>query len=106
MQQVLNKVQAQKGELARLYKQNAEYKAEIERLMGEVALANDEIYKVGTIKAEELVDELTKAQVAAIKDFAERLKAKSIYFPVCPVHIKGVATIDIDNLVKEMVGDA
>lgn len=44
----------------------------------------------------------TKAE--AIKDFAERLKKKAIH-PYLELSVQAVFLEDIDNLVKEMVGD-
>ena len=85
----LNKVQAQKGELTRLYKQNVEYKAEIERLKAEQMMADG--------YADALV-ERTKSE--AIKEFAERLKAFVYYADGIKDAI--VDESDIDNLVKEM----
>ena len=91
----LNKVQAQKGELARLYKQNAEYKAEFERMQGNIMC-------VMSANAR-LINQVDKAKTEAIKSFAERLKEKatSTFYE----EHKYVDTEDIDNLVKEMVGD-
>ena len=75
-------------------------KAEIERLLEDVSSANDEIYEIGTRKAEELADELTKAQVEAIKEFAERLTDKADYYS--DLLFKVVEVDEIDNLVKEL----
>lgn len=77
-------------------------KTEIERLKEDISTLNDEIYAIGTSKAEELADELTKAQTEAIKEFAERLKGKALVPYGC---LSVVCGCDIDNLVKEMAGE-
>ena len=84
------KAQTQKGELARLNKQNAEQQAELEKLTVNMNAFGRgmqiEAEKVKTAKAE------------AIKEFAERVK-QEINFPLAVWKV-------FDNLVKEMVGDA
>ena len=90
----LNKVQAQKGELARLYKQNAEYKAEIERLKKSLDNMTDALVKT---------DEACRsAENDAIKDFAERVKRNHITKDdKGEIHLL-IEYDEFDNLVKEM----
>ena len=92
----LNKVQAQKGELARLYKQNAEYKAEFERMQGNIMC-------VMSANAR-LINQVDKAKTEAIKSFAERLKDVPSLIIAGQKHYVIVESY-FDNLVKEMVGD-
>ena len=68
-------------------------KAEIERLRGSTIVNN--IMKSQRIKRE--------AKAEAVKEFAERLKEKAITYYTIIGH--WVSVKDIDNLVKEMVGD-
>ena len=80
-------------------------KVEIERLERDVFT-----YKIRWAKAE---SRETKAKAEAIKEFAERLKEKAHTTPVfdsyCSKTYMGnvlkVYVADIDNLVKEMVGE-
>ena len=94
-----NRNQAQKSELTRLYQKVTEQKAEIEKWQ-------NSYYKLATIlneKVPELMKEMTQLtgiRNEAIKEFAERLKEESKsgfeYW---------VTVDDIDNLVKEMIGE-
>ena len=78
--------------------QNDRQKAEIESLNA-VSEICGECHKKYAAKIE-----TTKSE--AIKEFAERLKKKSQTYPYYEYGlIKAVPTEDIDNLVKEMVGD-
>ena len=80
-------------------------KAEIERLV--------EHTKEGIELAKQLPETIKLAQAKAIKEFAERLKEKAHTTPVfdsyCSKTYMGnvlkVYVADIDNLVKEMVGE-
>ena len=79
------------------------YKAEIERLQIEKEKLRCVI--------EDLSNNTEHAKAEAIKEFAERLKAKSLnsyrydYKKNISIQKKFVDTEDIDNLVKEMVGE-
>ena len=86
------KAQAQKGEIARLNKQVAEQKAEIEKLK-----------KTAEEQHESCLIAMDVYKSEAIKDFAKRLKEKanSGFWD----EYSYVDTEDIDNLVKEMVGE-
>ena len=75
-------------------------KAEIERLTVPKELIDDDFCGVVCEFAEELIK---KAKAEAIKEFAERLKEKERpTFPLAMV----IDVCEIDNLVKEMVGEA
>ena len=96
-EEVIKRLQGEKGMLEMLHEEKCEeinrQKAEIERLKGWQDLLKAE--KHSLIKAE------------AIKEFAERLKNK---LTACSKTIDGeceylICDYDIDNLVKEMVGD-
>lgn len=77
-------------ECSRLEKKTEEQQAEIERLKN----ANDSFTDIGKLYSE------IKAE--AIKEFAERLKERrGVNFPFT----RTVFVEDIDNLVKEMVGE-
>ena len=94
-----NKVQTQAGELRRLYKQNADYKAEIQELKEQLEAVKDYLHPLPfkTVFDERIEREKTEA----IKDFAERLKK----LPSVLNCESEWMCLDIDNLVKEMVGD-
>ena len=75
-------------------------KAEIEMFQAGLV----EIQK-GLVEAKTLlIKDIQKAKSEAIKDFAERLKKKAIH-PYLELSVQAVFLEDIDNLVKEMVGD-
>ena len=73
------------------------YKAEVERLQNDLStwkdIAHRETSYVSIAKAE------------AVKEFAERLKEKQQTFIGDEYTYKFIYLIEIDNLVKEMVGD-
>ena len=70
-------------------------KAEVERLKAEAQMAD------GYADALE-----ERAKSEAIKEFAERLKATLMPFPMhCMPDVFVVSADEIDNLVKEMVGE-
>ena len=94
-----NKAKTQKGELRRLYKQNAEYKAEIERLQKVIETMTNEQLQFGF----EAKSKIEKAKAEAIKEFAKRLK-KQIGYEESPM-VSSYLENTINNLVKEMVGD-
>lgn len=79
--------------------------AEMERLTKEIEV-KDSIYQRNTGLREkrifDLMDELKTAKSEAIKEFAERLKEKAPNITEERFHI---LRNEIDNLVKEMVGD-
>ena len=54
---------------------------------------------------DELRERLAKSKAEAVKEFAERLKECSQWLPLIAMPDPFVAVSDIDNLVKEMVGD-
>ena len=111
-----NKAKGQKGELARLNKQVADLTEKLEALGDPL---QDAQYKIAEQQAE--IERLTKERdfykapssllakgieqikAEAIKEFAERLKAFVYYADGIKDAI--VDESDIDNLVKEMVGD-
>ena len=118
--------QAQKGELERLYKQNAEYKAEIEDLKSrQIAWANQvrelnyeieemkkkpEIYNADFVKYKQLL--FNGHRKKGIKEFAEALtdtildkSDRSLDNPNGNDYFISDVIEDIDNLVKEMVGE-
>lgn len=75
-------------------------KSEIERLQKEANLVS--------IQFQDLQEETDEIRVEAYKKFAEKLKEKSEIvhlFSVCNGHHYMVDIDDIDNLVKEMVGE-
>ena len=77
-------------------------KAEIERLeerIIEVQRCDKELIETLHKIHEEKIE---AAKAEAIKEFAERLKMQGVTF----LHNKVVLSNEIDNLVKEMVGDA
>ena len=71
--------------------------AEIERLKD----YNENLLSANTAMSCNLLDEVAKARVEAIKEFAERLKEEALY-PYPDSETKIVDVDDIDNLVKEM----
>jgi hypothetical protein len=86
-------------------------KAEIERLKAEAdQIAED--YSNLVIEKDELFDEaeklIKKAKAEAVKEFAERLKEKESFHYDYSANIafNYIKTTDIDNLLKETVGDA
>ena len=96
------------------------YEAEIERLTYELecllchATGNklsEHTYPLGTMEncVDEYIDECCEeAKAEAIKEFAERLKAKSVSLYKNGEEIVSAIPItkeDVDNLVKEMVGE-
>ena len=74
-----------------LQKYIAEQKAEIERLQKHI--------QEGIDLAKQIPEMVALAQAEAIKEFAERLKGMSEYGTI------NVSPWQVDNLVKEMVGD-
>ena len=89
-----NKAQSQKGELRRLYKQNADYKAEIERLKKSLDNMTDALVKTD--------EACRKAEAEAIKELVKRLKDRVVKkYKYTDVRIFN----ELDNLVKEMVGE-
>lgn len=76
-------------------------KAEIERLQKEVNLVS--------IQFQDLQERIDNAKAEACKEFAERLKEKYGIFTPLGVNwieeIKAVRVSDIDNVLKEIVGD-
>ena len=85
-------------------------KAEIERLQGAVqewvdgkCLSQKHLLMIGKLQ-----NEIETAKAEAIKEFAERLKAEADGYDFCGDGIiyQMVDTDDIDNLVKEMVGNS
>lgn len=90
--------------------------AEIERLKNCVK-SEDEVMDIAKRTMEPLVKEITREQIdiavklaktEAIKEFAERLKDDSWFtdlFDRNDYPVRAVTKEDIDNLVKEMVGD-
>ena len=120
-----NKAQAQKGELARLYKQVAEQKAEIERLQAVVDAELDTIHKLGDDyeRLQEEEKEFVKtAKAEAIKELEDKFKkgadisVKYIYHypPVGLFNCNNrtltqyytITAEKLENIIKEMVGDA
>ena len=85
--------------------------SEVERLEKELASKNLEYSLLEREKAEDVssfVDDLKFAGAEAIKEFAERLKAKeAIHFCKCgePFVYTDLFNGEVDNLVKEMVGE-
>ena len=74
-------------------------KAEIERLQKHI--------QEGIDLAKQIPEMVALAQAEAIKEFAERLKEEQEFFVnECEDFVGYVAVSRIDNLVKEMVGDA
>lgn len=82
--------------------ENENLKAEIERLTG--ARNADPMDFCGVLcrYTEELIN---KAKAEAVKEFAERLKKCSQWLPLIAMPDPFVTVSDIDNLVKEMVGE-
>ena len=84
-------------------------KAEIERLREELASKGLKYSLLEREKAEDIsgfIDDLKLARAEAIKEFAERLKKEK--YSVCAGHGMSecvVSVYDINNLVKEMVGE-
>lgn len=83
--------------------------AEIERLQAMVNAELDTIHDLGDDYERALEEEqelVKKARTEAIKEFAVRLKKKTYPFP-CAIGVENAVTIrGINDLVKEMVGDA
>ncbi len=74
-------------------------KAEIERLQGKVEELSEVLSDTIKIRYKE-------ARTEAVKEFAERLKDEVTYYEdTCGNFVPFVDCRDIDNLVKEMVGD-
>lgn len=92
--QAVNKLQAK--QIVKLKIKVEQQKVEIERLWevlenrGEICKSCDEKY----------TEKIKRAKTEAIKEFAERLKKIAIEKGSVPI-----VFVDIDNLVKEMVGD-
>ena len=78
---------------------------DLEEVVKELNLLLHEAYKNDEILSHYkcVMQEKHKAQAQAIKEFAERLKEKADYFS--DLLFKVVEVDEIDNLVKEMVGD-
>ncbi len=74
-------------------------KAEIERLQG----FNDNLIASNTHISNNLLDEIDKAKVEAVKEFAEQVKM-AFYYQFDEL-IPSIMADKIDDLVKEMVGD-
>ena len=86
--------------------ENNRQQAEIERLQKELALKGLEYTLLERDRAKDICDfaeELKTIKAEAIKEFAERLKTNDFF---ANFTYKGEAQLIIDNLVKEMVGDA
>ena len=80
--------------------------AEIERLQD----YNKNLQTANADISNKLFDEVEKGKTEAIKEFAERLKESEIDIDVSfgygrECYTKAVTTIEIDNLVKEIVGE-
>ena len=109
------KCQSQKRELTRLYAENKTQKAEIERLKegnreqkAIIEAIEDTIYPLPF--ETDFSVAIKKAKAEAIKEFAERLKKelktrRNKCKRIGEKAIIGNCIFDIDNLVKEMVGD-
>lgn len=77
-------------------------KAEIDRLANTPPKDPNDFCGVLCDFAESL---MAKAKTEAIKEFAERLKDETFKMDYCGSNYDVVDVDDIDNLVKEMVGD-
>lgn len=76
------------------------------RLLEEIETFNNELYIIYSSRAEDIADEITKAQVEAIKDFAERLKKHLCSYDLPGYHsFKAVDEETIDEVLTEMAGD-
>jgi hypothetical protein len=81
-------------------------KAEIERLQKDINVVNNVIKNTFLLKADKNNDPFAEIKAEAIKEFAERLKEKKFELNDQNEDIfYAVEVSDIDNLVKEMVGD-
>jgi hypothetical protein len=85
-------------------------KAEIERLTADLKTTENIIKNSFLEKAGFDIDPLAEFKAEAVKEFAERLKEHKIDVDVSfgygkEVYTEAVAVIEIDNLVKEMVGE-
>ena len=76
-------------------------KAEIERLKKEVKKCKEH-YKMACSERNEFLEQLETAKAEAIKEFAERLKNECVQDGAFGY----VSAYEIDNLVKEMVGES
>lgn len=82
--------------------------AEIEKLKAMVNAELDTIHSLGDDYERVLEEEpilIQKAKAEAVKEFAERVKDMTILSTLNTIGAKMVEIDDIDNLVKEMVGE-
>ncbi len=86
-----------------------EQQADVERLQKELALKGLEYHLLERERAKDIsgfVDDLKLVRAEAIKEFAERLTDKASIYRVNGFdYAWQITQEDIDNLVKEMVGD-
>ena len=98
-------------EYRNLIKERVQNGKEIERLKAVVDAELDTIHKLGDDYERALEEEqelVKKARAEAIKEFADRLKVKERFITGNEEHtdIDAVYIEDIDDTLKEMVGDA
>lgn len=102
---LINRLQADKEALIAgqetLQKALAEKAAEVERLKNDCFCISNERDAIGDC----LNEAVEEAKAEAIKEFAERLKTEQSFYDGQETRIY-LTEKDLDNLVKEMVGDA